>query len=86
MAGLKLMAKMTPEEYKTYIVDGGLISNMNKGVFGTPIYLKSTSQQTLVKPITNLDNPMYYHPNQQSTFIANNTLPQSNYANPRRMK
>ena len=67
-------------------MNGTFITNMNKGVFGTPIYLKSTTLQTAVKPITNLDNPMYYHPNQQSTFIANNTLPQSNYMNPRRMK
>ena len=86
MAGFKLMAKMRPEEYKDYIMNGTFITNMNKGVFGTPIYLKSTTLQTAVKPITNLDNPMYYHPNQQSTFIANNTLPQSNYMNPRRMK
>ncbi len=77
---------MTRDEYKQYVVDGSFISNMNKGVFGTPIYLKAATVQTLVKPMTNLDNPMYYHPNQQSTFIANSTLPQSNYANPRRMK
>ena len=83
MAGSKLM---TRDEYKQYVVDGSFISSMNKGVFGTPIYLKSATVQTLVKPMTNLDNPMYYHPNQQSTFVANNTLPQSNYANPRRMK
>ena len=83
MAGSKLM---TRDEYKQYVVDGSFISNMNKGIFGTPIYLKSATVQTLVKPMTNLDNSMYYHPNQQSTFIANNTLPQSNYANPRRMK
>ena len=83
MAGFKLM---TNDEYKKYIINGTLISNMNKGVFGTPIYLKSKTVQSLVKPVTNLDNPMYYHPNQQSTFVANNTLAQSNYANPRRMK
>jgi len=83
MAGFKLM---TDDEYKNYIMNGNLISNMNQGIFGTPIYLKSATVQTLVKPMTNLDNPMYYHPNQQNTFIANNTLPQSNYANPRRMK
>ena len=77
---------MTNDEYKKYIINGTLISNMNKGVFGTPIYLKSKTVQSLVKPVTNLDNPMYYHPNQQSTFVANNTLAQSNYANPRRMK
>ena len=83
MAGFKLM---TNDEYKKYIINGTLISNMNKGVFGTPIYLKSKTVQSLVKPITNLDNPLFYHPNQQNTFIANNTLAQSNYANPRRMK
>jgi hypothetical protein len=86
MAGFKLMAKMTPEEYKTHIVEGTLLGNLRSGKFGTPIYLKSATLQTIVKPITNLDNPMYYHPNQQSNFIANNTLPQSNYANTRRMK
>ena len=80
------MAKMTPEEYKTYVVEGTLLGNLRSGKFGTPIYLKSATVQTAVKPISNLDNPMYYHPNQQNTFIANNTLPQSNYANPRRMK
>lgn len=67
-------------------MNGTFISNMNKGVFGTPIYLKSTTVQTAVKPMSNLNNPMYHHPNQQSTFIAHNTLPQSNYMNPRRMK
>jgi len=77
---------MTNDEYKKYIINGTLISNMNKGVFGTPIYLKSKTVQSLVQPVTNLDNPMYYHPNQQNTFVANNTLAQSNYANPRRMK
>ena len=83
MAGFKLM---TNDEYKKYIINGTLISNMNKGVFGTPIYLKSKTVQSLVQPVTNLDNPMFYHPNQQNTFVANNTLAQSNYANPRRMK
>ncbi len=77
---------MTNEDYKNYIMNGTFISNMNKGVFGTPIYLKSTTVQTAVKPMSNLNNPMYHHPNQQSTFIAHNTLPQSNYMNPRRMK
>jgi len=77
---------MTNDEYKKYNMNGTLISNMNKGVFGTPIYLKSTTVQTAVKPMSNLNNPMYHHPNQQSTFIAHNTLPQSNYMNPRRMK
>ena len=77
---------MTNDEYKKYIINGTLISNMNKGVFGTPIYLKSKTVQSLVQPVTNLDNPMFYHPNQQNTFVANNTLAQSNYANPRRMK
>jgi hypothetical protein len=83
MAEFKLM---TNDEYKKYIINGTLISNMNKGVFGTPIYLKGKTVQSLVQPVMNLDNPMYYHPNQQNTFVANNTLAQSNYANPRRMK
>ena len=47
------MAKMRTDEYKDYIMNGTFITNMNKGVFGTPIYLKSTTLQTAVKPITN---------------------------------
>ena len=86
MAGFKLMAKMTPEEYKAYVIDGTLYSNMNKGVTGTPIWAKNLTVQSATKPVTNSGNPLYHNPNQQSTFIANNTLAQSNYMNPRRMK
>ena len=77
---------MTNDEYKSYIIHGSLYSNMNKGVTGTPIWAKNFTIQSVTKPITNKGNPMYHNPNQQSTFVANNTLPQSNYMNPRRMK
>jgi hypothetical protein len=46
MAGFKLM---TNDEYKNYIMNGNLISNMNQGIFGTPIYLKSATVQTSSK-------------------------------------
>ena len=77
---------MTNEDYKNYIMNGTFISNMNKGVTGTPIWAKNLTVQSATKPVTNSGNPLYHNPNQQSTFIANNTLAQSNYMNPRRMK
>jgi len=77
---------MTNDEYKTHVLKGGLYSNMNSGKTGTPIWAKHLTIQSVTKPVTNKGNPMYHNPNQQSTFIANNTLPQSNYMNPRRMK
>jgi hypothetical protein len=82
MAGLKLMKN---SEYMEHVLTGTFISNLNQGA-GVPNYLQGHTVQNLVKPIANLSNPMYTNSSKkQSTFIADNTLAQSNYMNPRRM-
>ncbi len=73
---------MADEEYKFKdILDSTLVQNLNQGL-GVPSYLEGTTIQKLINPTANLSNPAY---NQESNFIANNTLAQSNYMNPRRM-
>jgi hypothetical protein len=79
MAGFKLMDNF---DYMGHLQSSNLISNLNQGM-GVPEYLEGTTIQKLVNPTANLSNPAY---SQESTFIADNTLAQSNYMNPRRMR
>jgi len=76
---------MKNSKYMEHVLTGTFISNLNQGA-GVPNYLQGHTVQNLVKPVANLSNPMYTNSSKkQSTFIADNTLAQSNYMNPRRM-
>jgi hypothetical protein len=79
MAGFKLMNNF---DYMGHLQSSNLISNLNQGM-GVPKYLEGTTIQKLVDPTANLSNPVF---NKENTFMADNTLAQSNYMNPRRMK
>ena len=79
MAGFKLMKN---SDYMNLIQEGTLITNLNQGA-GVPPFLENQTLQKLIQPLEKFDNPVY---NSNSTMMANSTLAQSNYANPRRMK
>jgi hypothetical protein len=80
MAGFKLMSEFMDHLYKS-----NFIQNLNQGV-GTPKYLEGKTIQTLVDPMANMSNPMLSTHKSPNTFIPDNTIAQSNYMNPRRMK
>ena len=61
------------------------IQILNQGL-GTPKYLEGKTIQTLVDPMANMNNPMLSTNKSPNTFMADNTIAQSNYMNPRRMK
>ena len=79
MAGFKLMKN---SDYMNLIQEGTLITNLNQGA-GVPPFLENQTLQKLIQPLEKFDNPVY---NSSSAMMANSTLAQSNYANPRRMK
>ena len=64
------------------VQEGTLITNLNQGA-GVPTFLENQTLQKLIQPLAKFDNPVY---NSSSIATANNTLAQSNYMNPRRMK
>jgi len=80
MAGFKLMSDFMNHLYKS-----NFIQNLNQGL-GTPKYLEGKTIQTLVDPMANMTNPMLSPNKEPNTFMADNTIAQSNYLNPRRMK
>jgi hypothetical protein len=80
MAGFKLMSDFMNHLYKS-----NFIQNLNQGL-GTPKYLEGKTIQTLVDPMANMNNPMLSTNKEPNTFMADNTIAQSNYLNPRRMK
>ena len=80
MAGFKLMSKYIDHLYKS-----SFIQNLNQGI-SVPKYLEGSTIQTLVSPMAKLDNPMFSSPKTPNTFIPDNTIAQSNYMNPRRMR
>ena len=80
MAGFKLMANYIDHVYKS-----NFIQNLNQGL-GTPKYLEGKTIQTLVDPMANMNNPMLSTNKEPNTFMADHTIAQSNYMNPRRMK
>ena len=79
MGRFKLMKN---SDYMNLIQEGTLITNINQGA-GVPIFLENQTLQKLVQPLAQFDNPVY---NSSSNMMANSTLAQSNYMNPRRMK
>ena len=80
MAGFKLRS-----DFINYLHKINFIQNLNQGL-GTPKYLEGKTIQTLVDPMANMTNPMLSPNKQPNTFMADNTIAQSNYMNPRRMK
>ena len=68
-----------------HLYKSNFIQNLNQGL-GTPKYLEGKTIQTLVDPMANMNNPMLSTNKEPNTFMADNTIAQSNYLNPRRMK
>ena len=76
---------MKNSDYMNLVQEGTLITNLNQGA-GVPPFLENQTLQKLIQPLAQFDNPVYNNNSKkQSTFIADNTLAQSNYMNPRRM-
>jgi len=71
--------------YIDHVYKSNFIQNLNQGL-GTPKYLEGKTIQTLVDPMANMTNPMLSPNKEPNTFMADNTIAQSNYMNPRRMK
>jgi len=71
--------------YIDHVYKSNFIQNLNQGL-GTPKYLEGKTIQTLVDPMANMNNPMLSTNKEPNTFMADNTIAQSNYMNPRRMK
>ena len=68
-----------------HLYKSNFIQNLNQGL-GTPKYLEGKTIQTLVDPMANMNNTMLSTNKEPNTFMADNTIAQSNYMNPRRMK
>ena len=72
-------------DFIDHVYKSNFIQNLNQGL-GTPKYLEGKTIQTLVDPMANMNNPMLSTNKEPNTFMADNTIAQSNYMNPRRMK
>jgi len=72
-------------DFMNHLYKSNFIQNLNQGL-GTPKYLEGKTIQTLVDPMANMNNPMLSTNKEPNTFMADNTIAQSNYLNPRRMK